>query len=524
MKTATHKSAPKAALIYCRVSSTKQVKEGHGLDSQEQRCRQHAAMHGYEVEAVFPDDVSGGGDFMKRPGMVALLAYLDANNHQDYVIVFDDLKRFSRDRDFHFKLRATLAAKGASVECLNFRFEDTPEGEFIETIFAAQGQLERKQNQRQVIQKMKARVMAGYWCFAPVLGYKFENVPGHGKMVVRDEPNASIVTEALEGYASGRFQNANEVRRFLGTFPTISKGKYGEVPINTVVDLLDRVLYTGHITVPKWNIHMHPGKHEPLISVETWQKIQKRRNGTAIAPARKDLNADFPLRGFITCASCEQPMTSAWSKGRNNYYPYYFCHQKACGEYRKSIKRDAIEGDFEELLQSLKPAPKLFKLFRMILSDEWQKRSVAAKTRQSTLKVELTKLEKSIDQLMDRIVASDNPKLISAYEFRIEKLEEEKALMSEKVEKTVTPITTFEGTFRTACEFLTNPWKLWTSELLEHKRMLLRMVFPERIAYDRKTGFRTASIAQPLKLFGTFDGSRCGVVGPEGLEPPTRPL
>jgi hypothetical protein len=31
----------------------------------------------------------------------------------------------------------------ATVECLNFKFEDTPEGKFIETIIAAQGELER---------------------------------------------------------------------------------------------------------------------------------------------------------------------------------------------------------------------------------------------------------------------------------------------------------------------------------------------------------------------------------------------
>jgi len=44
------------------------------------------------------------------------------------------------------------------VECLNYRFEDTPEGKFVETVFAAQGQLEREQNGRQVRQKMQARV------------------------------------------------------------------------------------------------------------------------------------------------------------------------------------------------------------------------------------------------------------------------------------------------------------------------------------------------------------------------------
>ncbi|MBL8564640.1 MAG: recombinase family protein [Hyphomicrobiaceae bacterium] len=45
---------------------------------------------------------------------------------------------------------------------LNFNFEDSPEGEFIEAIIAAQSQLERQQNSRQVRQKMRARIINGY--------------------------------------------------------------------------------------------------------------------------------------------------------------------------------------------------------------------------------------------------------------------------------------------------------------------------------------------------------------------------
>jgi DNA invertase Pin-like site-specific DNA recombinase len=60
-----------------RVSDKKQKHDGDGLHSQEHRCREYAAARGYQVEAVFHDDVSGGGDFMKRPGMVAMLNFLD---------------------------------------------------------------------------------------------------------------------------------------------------------------------------------------------------------------------------------------------------------------------------------------------------------------------------------------------------------------------------------------------------------------------------------------------------------------
>lgn len=136
---------PQQALIYCRVSDTKQTIEGSGLQSQQHRCEQHALEKGYVVDKVFHDDVTGGGDFMKRRGMVALLSYLKRHQKTDYVVIFDDLKRLARDTMAHWQLRYAMMDVGATVECLNFKFEDTPEGEFIETLFAAQGQLERKQ-------------------------------------------------------------------------------------------------------------------------------------------------------------------------------------------------------------------------------------------------------------------------------------------------------------------------------------------------------------------------------------------
>ena len=212
-----------AAVIYCRVSSTRQKIEGSGLQSQEHRCRQYAQAQGYAVEAVFPDDASGGGDFMKRPGMVALLSYLDAQPGKNYVVIFDDLKRFARDTEFHIKLRREFQQRRARIERLNFKLDDSPEGKFVETIFAAQGELEREQNRRQVIQKMMARVEKGYWVFHPPVGYRYASDRVHGKLLVRDEPLASIVAEALEGFASGRFRSQAEVKRFLESQPDFPK-------------------------------------------------------------------------------------------------------------------------------------------------------------------------------------------------------------------------------------------------------------------------------------------------------------
>ncbi len=510
----------KKAILYCRVSSTKQKTEGQGLDSQEHRCRQYAAFNGYGVDMVFPDDVTGGGDFMKRPGMAALLRFLDDHPEEDYVVIFDDLKRFARDTQFHFKLRHELAMRGARVECLNFRFEDTPEGEFIETVFAAHGQLERKQNGRQVIQKMKARIEKGYYCFAPVLGYRYTALKDGGKVLAPDEPNASIVREALEGYASGRFKSPSEVKRFMETFPSIPKNNHGEVRLQLAIDVLKRPLYAGYITVEKWGIHLQPAQHEPLINFATWQKIQGRLKGKSSAPViRKKLNEDFPLRGFVKCGCCGHHLTAAWSKGRNRHYAYYTCQGKGCDDYKKSIRKDQIEGDFEKLLKELQPAPKLFQVVREMFVKRWNEMGARMDKTIADTKLELARLEHKSNLLMDRLVEADSMALITAYEKQIKKVEETRTALRENITDFSHPRASFDQMYRTACAFLANPWKLWASDIIEYKRLVLRLAFPQAIAYCRDSGYRTAAIAEPFRLLQAFSSKKYEMVGLAGLEP-----
>ena len=297
---------PSKALIYCRVSGKKQTTEGSGLDSQEYRCRQYAEAKGYHVEAVFPDDVSGGGDFIKRPGMVALLAYMDARTGEHFVVIFDDLKRYARDVEFHLKLRRIMSERGAVRECLNFNFEDTPEGKFNEIISAAAGELERLQMGRQNRQKAMARVEQGYAVRSvPPKGFKYVPAKGGGKVLVHDEPLASIIREALEGFASGRFQSQSEVKRFLESQPDFPKDlPDGSIRQQKVKRLLTQIYYAGYIAMPSWGISIRDAKHEGIVSKETFRRVQERLKERPVQPARKDMSVDFPLRGAITCASC----------------------------------------------------------------------------------------------------------------------------------------------------------------------------------------------------------------------------
>lgn len=321
------------ALIYARVSDTKQKLEGSGLESQEFRCRQHAAELGYEVEKVFHDDVSGGGDFAKRPGMIALLNYLEKNRKTHYVVIFDDLKRLARDTMFHWQLRHAISDFGARVECLNYKFDDSPEGEFIETLFAAQGQLERKQIGRQTRQKTKARLEAGYHAFIAPVGFKYIKSKLDGKILVRDEPAASIIAEMMEGFAGGRFQTKREAKYFLEGAPEFPKQAGGTIGNSRIDKILGNPLYAGYIEYKPWGVELRKGRHEGMVSYETFLKIQDRLKGRALAPARVDLNQEFPLRGGVAC-SCGNILTACMSKSQTGkHHPYYLCQNRRC-EYK----------------------------------------------------------------------------------------------------------------------------------------------------------------------------------------------
>ena len=513
------KGAEQKAVIYCRVSSAKQTTRGDGLSSQETRCREYAKYKGYAVEAVFTDDMTGG--VIDRPGMQAMLKHLRKHRRDPRIAIIDDISRLARSIEAHLQLRSAIASAGASLESPSIEFGEDSDSILVENLLASVSQHQRQKNSEQTLNRMKARLMNGYWVFQAPVGYRYQRRSGQGNMLVRDEPLASIIQEGLEGYASGRFQLQSEVKRFLESSPEYPRDRSGELRAQRVKDLLTRVVYAGYVESPDWEVGLRPGQHEGLITYETFQKIQDRLKSNAKTPARANLNADFPLRGFVTCGHCGHPLTACWSKGKTARHPYYMCFQKGCESYRKSIRRQAIEGEFEALLKKLKPTEGLFKLARAMFEDLWNHRREFQKNQSQSLEGEIAKTDRKIEQLLDRIVEAESSTVISAYENRIQKLERDKALMKEKVAACGKPVRGFDETFRTAMEFLASPWKLWASEALEDKRAVLKLTFADRLAYVRNEGFRTPETTLPFNALGGFLEGKSKMAPSTGFEPVT---
>ncbi len=509
----------KHAVIYCRVSSAAQTRRGDGLASQETRCQEYARMKGYTVIATFKDDLSGG--LVDRPGMNAMLDHLKKYRRDPQVVIIDDISRLARGVQAHIELRAAISMAGGILESPTVDFSDDADGELQEYILATVAQHQRRKNAEQTKARMRARIMNGYYVFAKPYGYRYEKRRGQGNILVRDEPLASIVQEALESYASGRFQLQAEVKRFLEAQPEFPKVNGSTVPNQAVTNLLKRVVYAGYVEAPKWDVSLRKGHHEPLISFETYQRIQDRLAGKAKTPARKDLNKDFPLRGSVTCGDCGTPLTACWSKGRTRSYPYYLCPKRGCASYGKSVRREELEGEFETLLKQLQPSENLFQLAHAMFKELWNHRLVSGEARARSLKTKLAGTERQIEQFLDRIADTATPSVITAYENRITKLEREKLEIKERIAKCGRPVRDFDSTLRTALEFLGNPYKLWASGRLEDQRAVLKLAFADRLSYVRNEGLRTANLALPFKALAGFQNGKIEMARPEGFEPPT---
>ena len=262
-------------------------------------------------------------------------------------------------------------------------------------------------------------------------------------------------------------------------------------------------------------------QHEALISYHTYQRIQERLDGIGYTPKRKNLNEDFPLRGFVVCADCGGPLTANWSKGSHARHAYYLCRGRDCASHGKSIRRETIEGEFKTLLRSVQATEKLFKVATSMFRELWNHRLSKSEGQAKALTAQLVKLERQVSQFLDRIVEASVPSVIGAYEARVRKLEEEKLLLREQLASTQRPASSFESTLRTALEFLSNPWKLQNSDRLEDRRAVLKLVVADRLEYARNEGFRTANLSMPFNVLNKICGLESGMAHSRGFEPPT---
>lgn len=425
-------NTPESVVIYCRVSSRKQVETGNWLDSQLQICKEWIKKQNGEVELVKVfEDGWVSWKYESREWLDTMIAYLQEEN-KNYTkitrVIVDDIDRIIRDVAWRWNIKTKIEDLGwAKIFSLKQDINDTPEGKMLQSITMSVKQYERENNARRTRDRQRWRMMNWYWCFTAQPWYEYQhedNTNKRGwKVLVLTQPNASILQEWFELLAKGVLVKMTDFVNFLNSnwFKTKSGKKLRAWSYTDALFTKDKLLFFAwYISFPERDLSMIPARHEPLITLDMVEKILEKtdpaRKKKYTLIAKEKYNDILPLRGCLCCEECHKSMTWSPSRGKLwTIYFYYTCRNKGCSKYGKSFNSNTINQVFEQHLEKYCFEEKYTNLFKDVMTNVRENSEYCSKLANDDNRVKLEKIDKEISTIVDRIFSATNDKLRSIY-------------------------------------------------------------------------------------------------------------
>lgn len=321
----------KSAVIYARVSSDRQEKEGFSIPAQIEYLKNYA-----EENLIFVDRIFSESETAKKAGRKAFNEMLKYCTEKDIKIILvektDRLYRNFKDfvvlEDYDFEVHL---AKEGSVISKNSRSHD----KFIHGIKVLMAKNYIDNLSEEIRKGLDEKISQGYYpCKAPV-GYKNVRINGRASIVI-DEEKAPFVKRLFELYASGL--SAEQARTIL-----FDEGLYHNTKPyakSRLIQILHDCFYIGKFL---YKGVVYDGIHEPIISIDLYNKVQKMFNQSKA----RTHDVEFPYTGVIKCGHCGCQLTAELKKGK---YIYYHCTGKRGGTCKKDYVR---EEKFDKLIMEL---------------------------------------------------------------------------------------------------------------------------------------------------------------------------
>jgi len=182
-------------IAYLRVSHTESL-NGTSLEVQEKKCRAFAELHGFSIDKVYQEVVSGGVEFRKRPIFQKVLSELKSGSK----LVVSRLDRLSRKVIDTLKIVDDFKKQNKEV-CISDIGNIHKDGvsKIFVTILASLAEIERENISQRVIASKKIakeerRYLGGYTEF----GYKVED-----KKLVPDDKEFTVLQSMINLRKSG---------------------------------------------------------------------------------------------------------------------------------------------------------------------------------------------------------------------------------------------------------------------------------------------------------------------------------
>ncbi len=338
------------AVLYARVSSKDQDKEGFSIPAQQKLLHSYAEEQGYHIEEEFIDVETA-----KRAGRTAfgkMVAYLKKHKACTVVLVektdrlYRNLKDWveldAMDLQIHLVKENVILSEGSRSH-----------EKFIHGIKVLMAKNYIDNLSEETRKGMLEKAEQGIWPGAAPLGYR--NVArADGKRIIDVDPdNGPLVTRLFETYANGSISIADLAKAAQGwglRNPKTGKG----VPTPTIHYTLTNLLYTGAFV---WNGRIYAGTHPALVSRELWDRVQERLEDRCTFAAREHKH-NFLFSGFVRCGVCaelgdqgERQLIGELQRGR---YIYYHCDGCRKAKRAAYIRQERLDEAMVKALRSLR--------------------------------------------------------------------------------------------------------------------------------------------------------------------------
>jgi site-specific DNA recombinase len=293
----------RSAVIYARVSSKDQEREGYSIPAQLKLLREYAQKNDFEVEREFVDVETA--KMAGRKNFGEMVRFLEANN-RCRVIIAEKTDRLYRN------LRDCL-----TLEDMDAEIHLPKEGQIISKDSKSQSKLIHGihvvlarnyiENLKEEVKKgMREKAEQGIYPSRPPLGYRNNKVE---RTIEVDPAKAPIAKRLFELYASGQLSLER-------VWKTIKLEFHVALAKSHVEKLLKNSFYAGSFY---WDGTLYPGTHEPLVSRALFDEVQSIFQGHHQPKYRK---REFAFGGLLQCAYDDCGVTAEIKKGR---YTYYHC-------------------------------------------------------------------------------------------------------------------------------------------------------------------------------------------------------
>lgn len=402
----------KTGLIYSRVSTEEQAKEGQSIAAQIQLCKKYAQDNGILIAEIFVDEGKSGSN-TNRPGLQAMLERVSRDESVECVLVLDT-DRLARNTYDHLSIKSLLGKKKVSLISISQpMIDDSPEGKFIDVVLAGANALQSQITGRKTSKTMEQKAKAGWLPGTAPIGYRnTDNLnPTNSfdrRIIIPDPVSGNLITKLFQLYSSGTY-SIEKITKKLKNLGLNNKGR--TLHESTVNNALKNPIYYGKFL---WKGELLQGKHTPLTTEEIWIQCQKIINSHN-QNASRSRKHNYLLRGFLYCEYCHSRFWSAPHRGRNKVVEYYYCKNCKKGTYVEIHKLEKqipfwfgrVQLTEKYVLELKEESKRLLTEARNANQDELQV-LVNQKTAMQT------KIQQTEDRLIDGTLTSDTYKRITS--------------------------------------------------------------------------------------------------------------